>query len=84
MRTMDGVVTLVQESRFQLTDGEGVSHLFVLSHKAALEPAQLVPLQRTQAPVAVRYEDASNVIALLAHSIALRPDPANPTAPERP
>lgn len=73
MRTMDGVVTLVQESRFQLTDGEGVSHLFVLSHKAPLEPAQLVPLQSAQARVTVGYEEAPNLIALLAHSIARHP-----------
>ena len=71
--TMDGVVTLVQESRFQLTNDEGVSHLFVLSHKAPLEPAQLVPLQQSQARVTVRFEEAPNLVALLAHSIALHP-----------
>ena len=68
---MDGIVTFVQESRFQLTDVEGVSHLFVLSHKAPLEPAQLVPLGRDQARVTVCYETLPNLIALLARSIAL-------------
>ena len=73
---MDGIVTLVQESRFQLMDDQGVSHLFVLSHKAPLEPAQLIPLQKVQARVSVRYEEAPNLIALLALSIALHPDRA--------
>ena len=39
--TMCGVVTIVQEGRFQMTDDAGVSHLFILAHTAAAEPQQL-------------------------------------------
>ena len=69
MRTMDGIVTIVQESRFQLTDAGGVSHLFVLSHDTLAEPDQLEPLQRRQARVRVRYSVPRNIIGLLAHSV---------------
>jgi hypothetical protein len=70
---MDGVVTLVQESRFQLVDDEGIAHLFLLSHSASAEPSQLGPLQKRQARVRVGYERAPNLIANLAHRIALLP-----------
>ncbi len=71
MRTMDGVVTLVQESRFQLVDDRGIAHLFVLSHGASAEPSQLGPLQRRQARVRVGYKEASNMIANVAHTVEL-------------
>ncbi|HEY6430689.1 MAG TPA: hypothetical protein VIZ17_01790 [Acetobacteraceae bacterium] len=66
---MQGIVTIVQEGRFQLTDGDGVSHSFVLSYRAPVEPEQLGPLQRRQALVRVEYRKAENVIGLLATGI---------------
>lgn len=66
MRVMEGVVTIVQESRFQLTDDGGVSHLFLLGPNTQMEPDQLGPLQRDQARVRVRYHPAGNVIAHVA------------------
>ena len=71
MRTMDGIVTLVQESRFQLIDDGGIAHLFVLSHGASAEPSQLGSLQKRQARVRVEYEKASNLIANVAHKLDL-------------
>ena len=68
--TMEGVVTIVQESRFQLTDDEGVSHLFILGHSAAADPEQLPPLQAEQARVRVRYKPAKNLIGHIVTSIA--------------
>ena len=68
---MDGVVTVVQEGRFQLTDDRGVSHLFVLGPNAAAETGQLPALQRRQARVRVRYRPAANVIGNLLSSIEL-------------
>ena len=59
---MEGVVTLVQESRFQLTDDRGVSHLFILSPNAPPEIDQLAPLQRRQARVRVHYTPGKNII----------------------
>jgi hypothetical protein len=67
---MTGVVTIVQEGRFQLTDDGGVSHLFLLSAMAALEPGQLRALQRDQARVSVQYTAAANVIGSTATTIA--------------
>ncbi len=68
-KSMDGVVTIVQESRFQLTDDRGVSHLFILGHGALAEPGQLEPLQRRQARVRVRYTEPRNIIGLVAKSV---------------
>ena len=62
MRSMDGVVTIVQEGRFQMTDDDGVSHLFILRATAAAETEQLARLQSRQARVRVRYEPAANLI----------------------
>jgi hypothetical protein len=71
MRSIEGIVTIVQEGRFQLTDDEGVSHLCILDRNAAAEPGQLGPLQRRQARVRVRYMRPHNLIGLVVSSIAL-------------
>ncbi len=69
MKSMEGIVLIVQEGRFQLRDTEGVAHQFELSHKASIEPEQLPPLQREQAEVRVHYEPGEDVIGLVARSI---------------
>ncbi len=69
MESMEGIITIVQEGRFQLCDADGVSHQFELSHKAAVEPAQLPPLQSEQAHVRVTYEPGENVIGFIVRSI---------------
>ena len=67
MPSMDGIVSIVQESRFQLTDADGVSHLFLLSHSAGVEPEQLPPLQHEQARIRVRYRATrENLIGFIA------------------
>lgn len=66
MPSMEGVVTIVQEGRFQVLDHAGVAHSFVLSWSAPLEPEQLAPLQRDQARVRVDYEPADDIIGLRA------------------
>lgn len=71
MRTMVGIVTLAQESRFQLTDERGIAHLFILSHGASAEPSQLVDLQTRQARISVRYEESKTLIANIAKRIEL-------------
>ena len=70
-QTVEGVVILAQESRFQLTDDAGVSHLFVLSHGAFAEPSDLSILQKEQARVRVRSSEAPNLKARVAHRIEL-------------
>ena len=76
MATMDGRITLAQESRFQLTDAAGVSHLFTLGPWCAAEPGQLVALARRQAPVRVRYKAGRDVISAVAQRIDLRGEAA--------
>ena len=71
MPIMTGTVTIVQESRFQLTDERGVSHLFLLGHGSMAEPEQLAPLQHTQARVRVRYIQPRNIIGLVAKSVEI-------------
>lgn len=63
---MSGVVTIAQEGRFQLTDEEGVSHLFTLSPHMWAEPDDLEALQREQAHVRVSYKPTHNQIGYLA------------------
>jgi hypothetical protein len=66
---IEGVVTIVQESRFQLTDDAGVGHLFTVGHGCGAEPGQLAQLQRRQARVRVRCTAAPNAIGNVAHTI---------------
>jgi hypothetical protein len=68
-RCMNGTVTIVQESRFQMTDDDGVSHLFILSHAASAEPEQLSALQARQARVRVHYTPAPGLIGNIASAI---------------
>ncbi len=66
---MEGVVTIVQESRFQLSDDSGVSHLFLLSPHASLETDQLAPLQQQRTRVRVHYQPAKNLIGNVTSAI---------------
>ena len=68
-RSMSGIVTIVQEGRFQMTDDDGVSHLFILSPFAAAETEQLAALQKRQARVRVRYKPSPNLIGNTASAI---------------
>ncbi len=67
--SVEGVITIVQESRFQMTDRQGVSQMFVLSPNAALESDQLVPLGRNQIPVRVTFRSGDNALARVAKRI---------------
>ena len=69
MATMDGRITLAQESRFQLTDGSGVSHLFTLGPWCSAEPSQLVPLAARQAAVRVTFGPGHDTLSNVARRI---------------
>jgi hypothetical protein len=71
MPTLEGVVTIVQEGRFQLVDQNGVAHLFLLACNAPPEPAQLAALQRNQTRVRVHYGGANGLIGRRATRITL-------------
>jgi hypothetical protein len=64
VQSIVGVVTIVQEGRFQLLDATGVSHHFILHHGAAADPEQLASLVNRQ--VRVSYKDPGGVIGHLA------------------
>ena len=64
-----GVITLVEEGRFQLEDGEGVRWLFVLAHDAPLEIADLQALQEAEVPVRVECGDRAGPAARVAHDV---------------
>lgn len=70
MPTASGVVTVVQEGRFQLALEEGGTRLFVLAHDAGIEPEQLTALQREHTRVVVTYRSAAPLIADEARAIA--------------
>lgn len=64
MQSIAGVVTIVQEGRFQLLDAAGVSHHFILHHGAAADPEQLPSLVNRH--VRVSYRDPGGVIGHVA------------------
>jgi len=74
MKTMEGTVLYVQESRFELQTPGGAGRLFVLSSRAAMEPQQLQALQRTQARIVVGYTEAEGVKVAVAHSVRAMAD----------
>jgi hypothetical protein len=69
MQQVDGVVTMVQESRFQLLDDDGVSHHFLLGYSAGIEPEQLPSLLERR--VRVAYTDPKNLIGHQARKMLL-------------
>ena len=69
MRSIKGVVTIVQEGRFQLVDDDGRAHHFLLTHKSPAEPEQLASL--LQRRVLIRYSDPAGVLAHGARTVAL-------------
>jgi hypothetical protein len=71
MRSIEGLIIIVQEGRFQLVDDAGIAHLFLLGHTAAADPEQLAPLQRKQARVRVKYRPVEGLIANIAERLVL-------------
>jgi len=85
MREASGVITLVQESRFRMADDAGRTRLFILSHSAAVEPQDLVPLMLGKGRVLVRFENLAGQIAAVAKEIVElgRPEAGAPGSLER-
>ena len=69
MRSAAGVITLVQEQRFQLASDDGSPGLFVLAHGAGIDSEDLQRLSEAGVRVRVQYEDAPNLIAHVAHDV---------------
>jgi hypothetical protein len=77
MRSMTGVLTLVQEERFQLL-GNGEHALFVLAHDAPLEGAELKALQAAGTAVTIDYDDVPGVLVHVAHRVSAASPEARP------
>ena len=71
MDSIEGTVIIVQESRFQLIDRDGVGHQFVLSSGSSADAEQLTGLQGDKALVRVFYRAAPDLLANAAVRIAL-------------
>lgn len=69
MKTASGIITLVQEHRFQLEEDGGRHRLFILAHDAPQQWQDLEQLERDHAPVTVHYTDADGLIACAVHDI---------------
>ena len=70
METVSGVITLVQEDRFQLAGEDGHKHLFVLSHRSLTDIDDLQALERARQRVVVRCAPADRLVAYVAKSVA--------------
>ena len=75
MRTVNGIITLAQEGRFQLVCDEGIARLFMLAHDAPLEPQDLPPLARAGARVTVRYDERPDLIVAIVRDIGYAAHP---------
>lgn len=69
LNSVNGVITIVQEHRFQLRQGDGQHRLFVLAHDAPQEWDELQMLKDREQPVTVYYRDNDKLLAATAHDI---------------
>lgn len=71
MQMASGVITLVQEHRFQLREDSGRHRLFILAHDAPQEWADLAALAHSDRHVTVFYRDIGGANACAAHDVFL-------------
>ncbi|MBV8095724.1 MAG: hypothetical protein JOY71_04910 [Acetobacteraceae bacterium] len=69
MKTAEGTVLLVQESRMKVQLDSGASQLFIISHKSPAEPQELQHLQKAQAKVRITYEEGDRGMYAVARRI---------------
>ncbi|EWY40638.1 hypothetical protein N825_34570 [Skermanella stibiiresistens SB22] len=74
LKTMTGVITIVQEGRFRMEQEDGQPILLVLAPSAPIEPQDLPGLKRARARVTVAYEDSATLVAGVVHDIWLAED----------
>lgn len=73
MRSVSGVITAVQEGRFQLVADNGRVLQLMLAHNAKAEPQDLPAL--LQAEVRVAYRDSDHLIAGIVERIEIEDQP---------
>jgi hypothetical protein len=69
MRSVEGVITLVQEGRFAIVTDGGRFMQFLLAHDASLEPQDLPLLKRNRRRIRVDYTEPSRLVAHVAHTL---------------
>lgn len=70
MERLSGIISVVQESRFQLVLNGGGTRLFVLAHDAPLDAEGLRALQHERVPVEVIFRPSRNLIAGEARAVS--------------
>lgn len=69
-KTASGIISLTQEHRFQLVDGEGNKFLFVLDHGSPVQGPDLERLEHARLPVKVTYADTGMLNSHVAYDVA--------------
>lgn len=69
LNSINGVITVVQEHRFQLREDNGQHRLFILAHDAPQEWDDLQVLKDQQQPVTVYYSNNEKLVAATAHDV---------------
>lgn len=69
MASVSGRIILVQENRFQFASDANEDRLFILSHRASVDGADLAAWARSGRHVTVRYAPARDLIAEVAESV---------------
>lgn len=77
MKTVSGIIRLVQEHRFRLIDEDGGDRLFILSHGAPVEWRDLEAIQEAERLVTVYYDEIDNMLAAEAHDVQPAAAPAD-------
>lgn len=70
MKSVEGVIILTQEGRFELVTDRGRVMQFVLAHDASVEPQNLQSLCGTCQRVRVGYTEPDHLVAYLAHVLS--------------
>jgi hypothetical protein len=69
MKSVEGIITLAQEGRFELVTEGGRVMQFVLAHNARIEPQDLPSLRRQGWHLRVEYTEPTHIIGHVAHRL---------------
>ncbi len=69
LRSVSGRITIVQEQRFRLVNGDGRGYLFTLARDADVDAAHLRRLRDANTSVIVEYEGEPNLESGIARRV---------------
>lgn len=75
-KTMTGVVTRVEEERFQLSDDAHNARVFTLALDARVEPGTIEELRRSGRRVTVEYDDEPDATTHVVRRVFATPSSA--------